>query len=383
MILEEILVANGAGIVLLVVVMISRYMTKRRRRVSDVLFAILAYIGITCCALEAFGFVIDGKEGLFLKILNYADNTILYGCTATVSVFWVWYVDYKMNHDVKRLRTTYLPMVIIWTILICSLIVNLFTGILFTIGEDNVYTRQPIGYVFYVFLMSSFVISIIQYLKFRKVHGKTTFFPIWMFLAPVLGGCLIQVFCYGLSVAWLGCAIGLTSIYVNLQSKMSHVDRLTGLYNRAYIEHSLVVARKKQKYCYSGIMLDIDRFKTINDTHGHSAGDRALIDAANIILKVCDWDSLAFRYAGDEFIIFIKGEAGKSDELLEKTFETEERLRRAAEEFNAEEDKEYQLEFSMGHALYNKNEPDDVFFHNIDSAMYADKQRRYKARQES
>ena len=380
MFIEEIIVANVTSVILLIILLISRFMTRRYRRKEDFLFSALIYIGIAAAILELTSFLIDGKGGQALRVVNILANTLLYSCTATVSVFWVWYVDATLNRDTKRIKTIFLPMVIGWGILILSLIPNAFLGYLFSVSADNVYERQPGSYAFYAFLAFSLIISIVLYIVFRVKHGRAQFFPIWMFLTTLVVFVAVQAVWYGISLSWLGCAIGLTGIYINIQSKFSLVDGLTGLYNRAYIEHKLLSARISQRYKYAGIMLDIDYFKEINDTHGHSVGDEALREAAKILINATDRDSLAFRFAGDEFIVLVRALESKENAEV-KVKEMEERILAETEKFNQSGEKPYQIVFSMGHAIYDSSQEDDDFFHKMDEEMYKQKQIHHKEHQ--
>ena len=389
MIIQEILVANGASVMLLVILLISRYMTRRVRDINDRVFTALIFIGLAGSVLEAVSFLVDGRADTVWRLFNVIDNSLLYICTASVSVLWVWYVDLHLNHNAKRLKTIYSPLLVVWAVLIGLSIGNAFAnvltdhGFLFTVGAANVYAREALGYSYYAFLLTAYIISIVLYIQFRRKHGEAQFFPIWMFLTPLFIACLVQIPFYGISVAWIGFAIGLTGIYLNLQSKQSLVDSLTGLYNRAYIEHKLIVARQNQRYVYSGIMLDIDRFKVINDTYGHSVGDNALINVAKILTAASDRDSLVFRFAGDEFIMLVRTEADNAQSLEAQTLVLEDRIRAEAEKFNSESGAPYKIVFSMGHAVYDTERPDDDFFHEMDVAMYKSKQQRHSETEET
>jgi diguanylate cyclase (GGDEF)-like protein/PAS domain S-box-containing protein len=85
-------------------------------------------------------------------------------------------------------------------------------------------------------------------------------------------------------------------------------DPLTGLYNRRYMENVLDQEIRRAKWNHqpvSIILLDIDHFKQVNDTLGHSAGDELLRDLAAFLLKhVRDTDTVC-RYGGDEFILIL------------------------------------------------------------------------------
>ena len=378
MVIEEIIVADGAGILLLIILLISRYMVRRIRRPEDKIFTVFIIIGIACNFLEGVSFLVDGQSGGFFRVINMLSNSFLYLCTATVSVIWVWFVDLSLNRDIKRIKTIFLPMSIVWAVLLAALVGNVFGGYFFKVDENNVYAREPLGYIFYGFLCISFIITIIIYIRFRIKHGEAQFFPIWMFLAPVIIGCIIQVIWYGISLAWFSAAIGLLGIHVNVLSKQSSVDALTGLYNRAYIEHKLITARSNQRYAYAGIMFDVDYFKEINDTYGHSVGDEALREVARILLEATDRESMAFRFAGDEFIMIVRAPANRKEELEYKIESAKKRVKEGTDRFNSSGQAPYQLIFSMGHAKFDPKEADDTFFKHIDEAMYVEKQEHHR-----
>ncbi|MBX2854842.1 MAG: EAL domain-containing protein [Rhodobacteraceae bacterium] len=90
-----------------------------------------------------------------------------------------------------------------------------------------------------------------------------------------------------------------------IQQKALH-DALTGLPNRRYIDQhlSLVeIAAKEEQQDFAIIHMDLDRFKEINDTIGHDAGDYILKHAATVLNDVIDVNDRAFRIGGDEFVI--------------------------------------------------------------------------------
>ncbi len=88
--------------------------------------------------------------------------------------------------------------------------------------------------------------------------------------------------------------------------KQSLTDALTQLYNRRSMDNLLqreVALAERHGHPLSLVMIDMDHFKEINDTHGHAAGDhvlRAFADCVRITLRRTD---LAFRYGGDEFVV--------------------------------------------------------------------------------
>jgi len=102
-----------------------------------------------------------------------------------------------------------------------------------------------------------------------------------------------------------------TKELVSLNSELlrvSRTDSLTGLFNRGAFDS---LAQDAYMYCrrnkksFTLTLIDIDHFKNVNDTYGHNAGDKCLLDVANIIADMCrrDTDIIA-RYGGEEFVLF-------------------------------------------------------------------------------
>lgn len=87
----------------------------------------------------------------------------------------------------------------------------------------------------------------------------------------------------------------------------SNHDFLTGLPNRSKFMHDLTEAATAKQPC-TIIMLDIDNFKHINDTYGHSIGDEALKAVAARLKSLRTQLLTAYRFAGDEFIVILKSD---------------------------------------------------------------------------
>ena len=96
---------------------------------------------------------------------------------------------------------------------------------------------------------------------------------------------------------------------LDLLSRKAMIDGLTGLYNRGYLnqrleEESAYVARHQRPM--SVIMLDVDHFKSINDTHGHGFGDKVLKGIASILQQISRTEDVPCRFGGEEFAILAR-----------------------------------------------------------------------------
>ena len=77
------------------------------------------------------------------------------------------------------------------------------------------------------------------------------------------------------------------------------IDPLTGAYNRRILENIREFS--------SAVVIDIDDFKTINDTYGHDIGDKVLQSVSHIMMRNCRTNDFVCRYGGDEFVIIFNG----------------------------------------------------------------------------
>ena len=85
-------------------------------------------------------------------------------------------------------------------------------------------------------------------------------------------------------------------------------DNLTGLYNHRYFQESLTAElNRAQRYQrqFSLLFIDVDYFKTYNDTQGHLEGDRLLIDLSNLFMSSFRKSDIVCRYGGDEFAVIL------------------------------------------------------------------------------
>jgi len=158
-----------------------------------------------------------------------------------------------------------------------------------------------------------------------------------------------------------------------LLKQLSITDSLTGLYNHAEFYRLLTEELKRSRRYGSPVsllMLDIDYFKRINDTHGHQAGDNVLLVLADMIVKAVRPVDKAARYGGEEFAVILP-ETDAAGALL-----TAERLRERVEEklINIGRGRTVGITVSIGVAGFPGDaQTEDTLVGKADEAMYASK----------
>ena len=146
------------------------------------------------------------------------------------------------------------------------------------------------------------------------------------------------------------------------------VDALTGIANRRlFLERlELALAAGASRRCVV-ILLDLDRFKAVNDVHGHAAGDRVLVHAAQQLQGVESPSCLAARLGGDEFALLIEGPAA-SEPAVRKLIE---RLRRSIGEPLRHGSESLSVGVSIGVARASADDTTPaVLLEAADGAMY-------------
>ena len=363
--IQSIVVTNCIGMFLALAVLNISSMDRKGNDLDSRLLTALLLISFSCCLMEMISFIVDGYPFPICRVMVLVSNTWIYLGNPLLSTLWVMYVDYHLYRKAKRLMTLYRPHMILLAISWIAVLGNIFGRYLFYIDEQNAYHRLPASYSLYIVTFLMIAQSTYVVIKYKRTHRVEIFFPIWIFLTPVLIALVFQTMFYGVSLTWCCTSIGLAALYMSTQTELAYRDPLTGLYNRHFLDRVLNTWTGR-----SGIMMDMDYFKDINDRFGHSAGDEALRETATLLLEVAPEGSIATRFAGDEFILLLT----TTEE--EKIKEAEDRIRAAVNTFNQTSGRPYTISLSMGHAVFDMKDKDG-FMEAIDNAMYREKQARH------
>lgn len=161
---------------------------------------------------------------------------------------------------------------------------------------------------------------------------------------------------------------------------LTMTDELTGLLNRrgfySHFRRELASARRHGTAGGVLVMIDLDGFKAINDTHGHLAGDAYLRQVARLIVGAVRQEDVVARLGGDEFAVLLTNtdaEAGAA------------RARQLAEQARSQHAQwggaELPIRFSLGIQTYGAEDHEDDVIRQADVKMYGDKgEQRRKAR---
>lgn len=362
---------------------------------------LLAYIGVkTFSGAERWGsrvlfqwsifflFIMTGEDLIWMLMekkvlyanipLSYAVNLIYFAASLATSISWLVYTEMELNTGtLHRLgfKIGVLTPVVVEVIL---LVVNFFNGCIFSFDAEGNYVRGPYTVIVFIlpilYIIAASVHAVIIALKPENYLHRSTFLCLASFPLYTIGATILQFLLPGSPLPCVGMSIAIFMTYLNHQEQRVSIDPLTQLNNRHHMMHYLtgrIEHHRKDNRLYL-LLMDMDKFKQINDTYGHLEGDHALIQLAQELSHVAAAHSAyAARYGGDEFIIVCEGE---TDAIV---YEIISELNARLAEINAEHPGSYEIRISIGWVEYRPElhyVPD--FIASADVALYETKRRK-------
>jgi diguanylate cyclase (GGDEF)-like protein len=216
-------------------------------------------------------------------------------------------------------------------------------------------------------LLATSVIIVVN----RGKVGKRQYFSLLFFAVPPFLCIILQIAFYGVSIILSSVVLSLLIVFFNIQTHSMYIDYLTEVSNRKKLE---ICLKKKVSLCtenktFSAIMIDLNDFKSINDTYGHKIGDEALQISAKLLKSCLRPNDFISRFGGDEFCIVLDS---SNITILEMIIC---RINSCFENYNKSSNQPYKLELSMGYAVYDYHSHMDAegFQKHIDRLMYENK----------
>lgn len=365
----SVLTANIISILLIGTLYLANRQKAEYNRDMRLLQQMMVTIGIANIS-DSCVYYLAGSSNIVIKVLVFLSGSGLFLGNVMIGYLWAKFIMVHMNIPFSDIRRNIYRT--IGLISIVLLVINIFYPLVFSVSDGR-YQRGFAYIIFLIFAAFYILDSLYLYVKRVKKNGSLKLFPVHIFLIPVILGVVIQAFFVEIAITWTSIAISVAGIMTALKNEIIFTDCLTGLYNRVYLEFLHKRACNKKDCWVSGIMIDLNGFKQINDNYGHAEGDLALCIVADLLRKSFSEYSVVTRYAGDEFVIMLNT---TDDQLIQKI------IKSAKKNFvteNEKNDKPYQLSASMGYAITNlSNETIDDFMNRIDEQMYQDKMKYYE-----
>ena len=304
------------------------------------------------------------------------------GCTAITFIMlpaigaeWHQYVRSVLNAEERsKMRGLDVVVTVLASFAIVVILMSPITSWVYYFDSTGMYYR---GEMFIVPASSFFLILILidSFLLFEAHSlGRTSKAVLFAFPIPSIVGAVLAVAVPDVPWIPLGVTVSMVALFANIQNTGMGHDYLTGLYNRRKLEELMNerVERARLGRGFAAIMMDVDNFKRINDTLGHSTGDIALAETARLLKRSVRSGDAVARFGGDEFFVLLD---------IEDASELEEVVARIAEEEETftKEDHAYKLALSKGYDVFDpeKFETVQAFEEHLDALMYENKRLRH------
>lgn len=331
-------------------------------------FLSLIFLTIFILLLEILSVLLNSSEFIRYITIHKMVDTLGFTLTPLVPICVVLYV-YKRTHKFNKITINQF----IW--LGFPFIVNSILSLgsysfnwIFSISGENIYQRGPL---FLVSPMTSYFYYMINLLLLYKNRGKISREELLILsLLTVIPALLsiFQLYYFVYLTIWNSVAIAVVTNYVFLVHSQTKIDSLTGLGNRiAYNDHIAILGRKSN-VVLAVINIDLDEFKSINDTYGHHEGDQVLKVFARQLENVFEENGVSIRLGGDEFMVLVYE---NQREILEKHIKT---LNHNIKEYNETSNLPYGIKFSYGMAIL------DHTYHSVQELIQHSDKLMYEAK---
>lgn len=245
-----------ALLIMLGLILLSRRIDLRRKLDSRVFL-------IMCLCVVA-----DGLCSAFCYAMHYQNYP--WGSTAVLIVRtlqeaailllvynWSLFTNHKIHHSREHIDRIYPYLFIPISACMLFLVVNLFTGILFTISADNLCKATPFYYVMTAIEVFYFLQAVGMILYYRRKGVRLHFFHVTPVIIPTVIGALVNILT-PYSAAALGCAIGLIFLYFSMIADWRFDDPETEQYNREYLLCVRALARDGRRDCRNIVVFETD-----------------------------------------------------------------------------------------------------------------------------
>lgn len=241
---------------------------------------------------ECLGVLLNGSDGVF-RVPHMIVKFVELSITPIIPVAFA--AAFNRTRSVRFLSVPILVHAVIEFL-------SIFFGIVFYVDADNIYHHCKFYGIYYAMNFMGIVFLIVQVMRFSKrfqSRNKLSLFLVMLFL---LSGILSQAIESSLKIVWATISVAEILFYIYYCDLVQQIDSLTELLNRRIYE----IRIEKEKRRVGILFLDIDGFKSINDTYGHPFGDTCLAIIGKAMKEAYGKVGLCYRIGGDEFCVIFE-----------------------------------------------------------------------------
>lgn len=246
-------------------------------------------------------------------------------------------------------------------------IFSLYTGAVFSVDGMNDYTRGPL----YSLYVATFVVGTIAFIvgsmQFNRHYQHANKRFLMAIIALVIFTIALPIVNPSVRLDWTCLSFVMILFYIYYNQLVQQVDSVTGLLSRRSYDLALQNISKEAAI----IFFDVDEFKKINDTYGHSYGDECLVALGRELKHVFEKHGYCYRFGGDETCVILRKNPDEAQQLIAKFFDSVHML----------QDKDKRIpDVSVGYAFFNPDEESaEDAVRRADEMMYRSKREKKAA----
>ena len=341
------------------------------QQMNRVLFRTLVYGVMIQLALDVLWLLVEGHRFPGAITANRVINALYLAGGVILGCIWYLYVLETLGYTItRRLQTVVMLPGLFFLVLN---VVSIWTGWVFTVSPENVYAHGPLFWLqtigAYGMLAIPLVHLVVRLIRRVTPPPRNVVLNLLSFYFIPIIGAIVSLFYTGMPGSWTCAAISLVLLYINDQDREIIRDGLTGLNNRKTLDGVFPEYVKTGEPLYL-FMMDLDRFKQINDTYGHPVGDQALVAAASLLsASMVGRKGILVRYGGDEFLImgFFEDDAGADG--------FKQAILQRFDDYRREHKPPYWFAMSIGYSRHRPGQTLEALIEQADHALYQEKQR--------
>lgn len=322
---------------------------------------------------DIFCALIEDSIIILPRLLSASINATTILAISCGCYFWFRFIEDRLQYPFI-LNKTADRLMIVPLLIICTLnLTSIFTGWMFYIDADGFYENTKMFYITtavnYIYLLIPTVYSAYRAskAKSRQDRGEYCTYALYM-AAPLMAGVFEGVF-IKVPLLALNIFMVILILFLMIQNRQVYNDALTGLNNRRRLNGYLdeCISKTSDEHAVLLFIMDINRFKSINDIYGHLEGDRALKMFADVLKNIAShYYAFAARYGGDEFCMVMDAKGHAPEEV-------ENEVRRRLQDIQ-ENKMPYKFTVSIGYARCSSQDKSaDIVIEEADRMLYDNK----------
>ena len=251
--------ADTAALMIMVTLLLLSERLRIRKNEPLKIFFQMSIALIITCVMSFVCHAMVRQPAAWCHTLAIACRTVWEWLAFLIIVLWNEYVEHKLYGDAKRHSNVKLFYLVPFGVFTLALFSNLFTGVVFTVTEDNVCVTTWFYNVFVAIEGIIFLVAVIRVRYYDRNAEKIRFIHVAPMIIPVFLGVTVQFFLpYQTDV--LGFSIGMVLLYFSMTDELRFIDDESGLYNSGLLTYIFDHAFNRKNQVRSALSIEVDGF---------------------------------------------------------------------------------------------------------------------------